>query len=102
MKNLGVLLKNMEDIVKLQEDANVFKVVSNKTIIINSCQKHLLSFQIIALVIILLSSIGAETSKAFSTTAAVAYASANTTTLPNPLNEDQISWLSMYCKNGHN
>ena len=61
--------------------------------------KYLLYFQIIALVIILFSSIGAETSKGFSTTAAVVYASANTTTLPDPLNEDQISWLSKYYKN---
>ena len=92
----------MKDIVKLQEDANVFKVVGNKcnkNFIVNSCQK-LTYFQIISLGIILLSSIGAHTSKAFSITAAVVYASANTTTLSNPLNEDQISWLSKYCEYG--
>ena len=51
--------------------------------------------------IILLSDTGVGISSGFSATAAVAYASANTTTyfnitLPDPLNEDQISWLGMY------
>ena len=68
------------DILELQEDASVFKVV-------------------LALVIILINSLSVGTAVAFSTTAAVVYKNQNTTTLPEVLDEDQTSWLSKFCRN---
>lgn len=64
-----------EDIVTLQLDASVLRVV-------------------LAMVIALINSISAGTAVAFSTTAAVVYRNATTTTLPQVLDEDQTSWLS--------
>merc|ERR1712172_82984 len=64
----------MEDIVELQQDASVFKVV-------------------LALIIVMVNSISMGSSLAFSTTAAVVYSSSNTTTLNEVLDEEQTSWL---------
>ena len=47
-----------------------------------------------ALIIVMVNSISMGSSLAFSTTAAVVYSSANTTTLNEVLDEEQTSWLS--------
>lgn len=49
---------------------------------------------VLAMVIALINSISAGTAVAFSTTAAVVYRNASTTTLPQVLDEEQTSWLS--------
>ena len=53
-------------------------------------------FQIRAVTIILISSAGIGATQGFSNTAAVVYVDKNLTTLPEILNDDEISWLSKY------
>ena len=48
------------------------------------------------MVIILISNLALGTSFGFTATAAVAFTNPNTTTLEYILNEEEISWLSMY------
>ena len=48
------------------------------------------------MVIILISNLALGTSFGFTATAAVAFTNPNTTTLDYILNEEEISWLSMY------
>ena len=51
-------------------------------------------FQIRAVTIILISSSGIGATQGFSNTAAVVYVDKNLTTLPEILNDEEISWLS--------
>ena len=46
-----------------------------------------------AVIITLASSAGMGTALGFNTPAAIVYTNANTTTLPEPLNENEMSWL---------
>ena len=46
-----------------------------------------------AIIITLASSAGMGTALGFNTPAAIVYTNANTTTLPEPLNENEMSWL---------
>ena len=52
-------------------------------------------FQIRAVAIILISSAGIGATQGFSNTAAVVYVDKNLTTLPEILNDEEISWLSI-------
>ena len=52
-------------------------------------------FQIRAVTIILISSAGIGATQGFSNTAAVVYVDKNLTTLPEILNDEEISWLSI-------
>ena len=54
----------------------------------------LIILQILAVAITLLSSIGNGTFQGFSTTSAVAYINPNITTLPEIIDEEEVSWLS--------
>ena len=52
-------------------------------------------FQLRAVAIILISSAGIGATQGFSNTAAVVYVDKNLTTLPEILNDEEISWLSI-------
>ena len=82
------------DILELQKEASIFRMVSKKFKIRNPDLGIQYSyFQILPMSIILVNSISTGTSIAFSTTAAVVYRDINVTTLDRVLDDNEISWL---------
>ena len=85
-------------ILSLQTNASLIRVVNSKICALYFWKKiniFIILFQIRAVTIILISSAGIGATQGFSNTAAVVYVDKNLTTLPEILNDEEISWLSI-------
>ena len=87
-------------ILSLQTNASLIRVVNSKIqvcalLFLKKINIFIILFQIRAVAIILISSAGIGATQGFSNTAAVVYVDKNLTTLPEILNDEEISWLSI-------